>query len=258
MRADLRRPAIDRGPGVLKRRDRLALFGGFIAVAAICWLYLLDMAADMDAMPAMSSAMTMAPGFGWLFVMWSVMMAAMMLPSALPMIYAYARFAVAGPADGRVATAWFAAAYIIVWTGFSVAAALLQMLLVEGLLLSPMMALSDAALSGAVLIAAGLFQWSAVKQACLHRCRTPIGFLMTEWRDGARGALVMGLRHGGFCVGCCWALMALLFVVGVMDIFWIMTLTAVVLVEKVVPRGDIVAKALGLALIAAGTWVLIA
>lgn len=258
MRADLRRPTPGRVPGVLNRRDRLALFGGLAAVAAICWLYLLDMAADMDAMPAMSGAMTMPPGFGWLFVMWSVMMAAMMLPSALPMIHAYARFAAAGPVEGRVATAWFAAAYLIVWTGFSVAAATLQMLLVKGLLLSPMMALSDGALSGAVLIAAGVYQWTAAKQACLHRCRAPIGFLMTEWRDGARGALVMGLRHGGFCVGCCWALMALLFVGGVMDILWIMALTGVVLVEKVVPRGDIFAKVLGLALIAAGAWVLIA
>jgi len=258
MRADLCRPSSGPGPGVLSRRDWLALFGGFVAIVAICWLYLLDMAADMDAMPAMTGAVSMPPEFGWLILMWSVMMAAMMLPSALPMVHAYARFAAAGPEDGRAATAWFAAAYLIVWTGFSLAAASLQMLLTNALLLSPMMALSERAVSGVVLVAAGLYQWTAAKQACLRRCRTPIGFLMTEWRDGVRGTLVMGLRHGGFCVGCCWALMALLFVVGVMDILWIVALTVVVLVEKVVPRGDVFAKALGVVLVVAGGWVLIA
>ena len=108
------------------------------------------------------------------------------------------------------------------------------------------------------MIAAGLYQWTPLKHVCLKKCRTPFGFLMTEWRDGTDGAFVMGWRHGVFCVGCCWALMALLFVAGVMNLFWIVLLTLFVILEKVAPYGDVIARVVGLGLVIAGTWLAVA
>jgi predicted metal-binding membrane protein len=114
------------------------------------------------------------------------------------------------------------------------------------------MAATSPLLAAALLIAAGVFQWTPLKRACLAACRSPLSFLMTGWREGWAGALVMGVRHGAYCLGCCWALMALLFVAGVMNLLWVAAIAVAVLVEKVVPRGDVIGRLVGLALIAAG------
>ena len=215
---------------------------------------------DMPGMP-MPAPHPWAPlDVALLFLMWAVMMVAMMLPSAAPMILLVAsvnrgRRERASPA---APTAIFAAGYLLVWTGFSAAAALAQAALHQAALLSPAMATTSPVLGGVLLLVAGIYQWLPLKSACLGRCQSPLGFLGSEWREGHRGALVMGVRHGLFCLGCCWALMALLFVAGVMHLAWVAGIAALVLVEKVVPGGRWVGRAAGVALAAAGLWTLAA
>ena len=146
----------------------------------------------------------------------------------------------------------FLAGYVLVWMGFSMLASLAQWGLHSLALLSPMMVSTSPILGGLILVAAGVLQWTPLKSTCLTHCRSPLGFLMTEWREGPRGALIMGLHHGGYCVGCCWSLMALLFVAGVMNLLWVATIAAFVLVEKVVPRGELVGRIAGGVLVLAG------
>jgi predicted metal-binding membrane protein len=146
----------------------------------------------------------------------------------------------------------FGLGYILVWTGFSACAALAQWALREAAMLTPMMAASSPRLAGAILIGAGAYQLTPLKGACLTHCRSPLGFLVTEWRDGNTGALKMGLRHGAYCLGCCWALMGVLFVVGVMNLVWVAALTAFVLVEKIGPAGTVVARIAGATMILFG------
>lgn len=242
---------------------RLAVLLGVPAAVALgSWVYLGIMAVDMSAMPGMGAMAPYAPIrlFG-LFVMWTVMMAAMMLPTAAPMTFAFARMQhrPGETADGvGLAVAMFACGYVAAWAAFSAVAAGLQAVATDIALLSPMaMKLISGPVAGAVLIAAGLYQWLPLKQACLKRCRSPIGFLMTEWRDGPGGAFVMGWRHGLFCIGCCAALMALLFVAGVMNVVWIIGLTVYVLIEKTVPFGGPLTRVVGVALMGAGTWLIV-
>jgi predicted metal-binding membrane protein len=183
--------------------------------------------------------------------MWAVMMAAMMLPSAAPMILLFGTIARRrqptgdSPADAGV----FGLGYVAVWAAFSLVAVALQFGLDQAALLSPMMSTTSKAVAGAVLIGAGVYQWTPLKQACLRRCRSPLQFLMTEWREGRRGAFVMGLRHGGYCLGCCWVLMLLLFVGGIMNLAWIAGIAAFVLVEKLAPAGHWMGRAAGAALV---------
>lgn len=248
--------------------QRIALLGSLGAAVLACWVYLVVMMRDMAAMPG---TMVVDPlGLSYiagLFLMWTVMQAAMMLPSAIPMTHAYARmcaggsaFADAGgaePAQLLRPVALFIAGYVAAWSAFSLAAALLQAGLTAGALVSPMaMKLADGSATGVVLITAGVYQWLPWKHACLRNCRTPIGFLMTEWRDGRLGPVVMGWWHGLFCVGCCWALMCLLFVGGVMNPIWIVAIAVYVLLEKVVPHGAAGARLSGLALVCGGLWML--
>ena len=157
-----------------------------------------------------------------------------------------------------VPTGVFLLGYVLVWSGFAVAATVAQWGLNWAALLSPMMVSTNALLGGGLLIVAGVFQWSPLKYACLKQCRTPMGFIMTEWRDGARGALTMGLRHGVFCLGCCWVLMALLFVLGVMNLLWIAALAGFVLIEKVAPGGQWISRISGIMLVAWGVWMVLA
>lgn len=241
---------------------RLAVLLGIpAAVALACWIYLSVMVVDMAAMPGMAAMVPYAPIrlFG-LFVMWTVMMAAMMLPTAAPMTVTYARMhhrPGKKPAGAWLAVLMSAGGYVAAWTAFSAAATVLQAVATDLALLSPMaMKLASGPIAGAVLIAAGIYQWLPVKHACLKRCRSPIGFLMTEWREGATGAFAMGWRHGLFCIGCCAALMALLFVAGVMNAFWIIALTVYVLIEKTVPHGELLTKAVGVGLVGAGAWLI--
>src|ERR1700690_3554352 len=175
------------------------------------------------------------------------MMVAMMIPSAAPMILTFAMVNRKRREQERpfVPTGIFLLGYLAVWTGFSALAAVAQWILHARALLSPMMVSTSPILGGGLLIAAGIFQWTPLKNACLTHCRSPLGFLMTDWREGRWGALFMGLKHGAYCAGCCWILMALLFVAGVMNLWWIAIIAVLVLLEKVAPKGFGVGKIAG-------------
>lgn len=171
------------------------------------------------------------------FVMWAVMMAAMMLPSAVPMLHARIVTGKAAALSFRQCAA-FALGYICVWTGASLIATALQWGLDHGRLLDPMLASTSTALSALLLIGAGAWQLTPLKRRCLARCRAPLAFLLSAWRPGVRGSAVMGLHHGVLCLGCCWGLMLLLFVAGVMNLAWVVAIAVWVLVEKIVPRAE--------------------
>lgn len=194
-----------------------------------------------------------------LSVMWSEMMFAMMLPSVTPMVLMFAAVNRKRHESDRpyVPAGIFVAGYFIDWIVFSVLISVAQWALHSTALLSPAMASTNSWLGGSLLIAAGIFQWSPLKNACLVHCRSPLGFLMTDWKEGRVGALKMGLKHGYYCIGCCWILMALLFVAGVMNLWWVGVLSILVLVEKTAPNGSWVGRAIGGFLILWGVALLI-
>jgi predicted metal-binding membrane protein len=226
--------------------ERLVVVLGLAGVAGLAWLWLLRHAVAMP-MPGME-----LPGVALLFLMWLVMMAAMMLPSALPAILLYGALVRQHAARGSVLPAvWvFVGGYLLAWSAFSLAAALLQALLYHAALLDPMMASSGKPLSAALLAAAGVYQLSPLKERCLGKCRAPLPFFLTHWQAGHAGALRMGMGHGLYCVGCCAMLMLLLFAVGVMNLAWVVAIAALVLVEKLLPAGRVTARAAGAVLIA--------
>ena len=193
-----------------------------------------------------------------LWAMWAVMMAAMMLPSAFPLLLFYDGVLRRAPGPERPArrVAVMAAGYLLVWLLFSVAAAALQRVLSGLLLLTPMMELASPRAGAALLLTAGIYQWTPLKGTCLQACRSPLSFLTQHWRSGMTGAFRMGLGHGAYCLGCCWALMLLLFVGGVMNLWVITALTGLVLVEKIAPFGARSSRVTGALLIGAGVWVL--
>jgi predicted metal-binding membrane protein len=193
-----------------------------------------------------------------MFLMWTVMMIAMMVPSAGPMILAFATINRRRAAAGGLAvpTAIFLAGYLVAWTAVSLVATLAQWALQAVALLAPETLSVTPVAGGLLLLAAGIWQLTPIKYACLARCQSPLGFILSEWREGGRGAFVMGLRHGVFCVGCCWTLMALLFVAGVMNLLWVAAIAAFVLVEKIAPPGRLVSWVSGAVLLAWGAWVL--
>ena len=235
----------------LPRRDLLAVVGSLTALTLVAWAYLLALADAMMPIGAMGARTVWSPAAAAAgFVMWTAMMAGMMLPSASPMILLFTRLQ--GRRGGTWArTAAFGAGYLLVWTAFSAAATALQWgLQWLGLLAGD--ALNHKTAGGAVLVGAGIYQFTAVKQSCLARCQSPFGFLMSHWRAGNRGALQLGVLHGGYCLGCCWVLMLVLFVGGVMNLLWAAGLGALALVEKVVPAGPWLARAAGVGLVAAG------
>jgi predicted metal-binding membrane protein len=249
------------------RRDRAIVITGVVALVAVSWLYLLRMAGDMAEMQrhaAMGMAMPSMQSWSGvelllLFVMWAVMMVAMMTPSATPMVLMFSamnrrRAEQRGPI---VRTGLFVLGYLTAWVAYSAAAAIAQWALHGLAVLSTAMVSTSPYLGGGLLLAAGIFQWTPLKRACLTRCRSPMGFLMTEWREGRAGALIMGFRHGVYCVGCCWVLMALLFVAGVMNLLWVAAIAAFVLVEKVVPAGERVGQVAGVILALAGVAVIV-
>ncbi len=249
------------------RRDRQVVWTGITVVLVLSWAYLLKMVWDMSGMDMGDMAMGKAgPTWDaayllWLFWMWSIMMIAMMLPSATPMITTFAtinRKQTDQPAGQKplVSTFYFGLGYVIMWVAFSLVATLAQWALHEAALLSPMMVSASPLFGGVLLIAAGLFQWTPLKYVCLRHCRSPIGFIMTEYRPGHRGALVMGLKHGTYCVFCCWFLMALLFFGGVMNLLWIAGLAGYVLLEKIVPQGLWFGRIVGLLMMVWGVWVM--
>ena len=192
--------------------------------------------------------------FALIVAMWIVMMAGMMLPSAAPTVLLYGSMVRKNAERGTaLPSVWiFVSGYVLVWAAFGFAAALLQAALEQAGLLTPMMELANPRLTGALLVAAGLYQWTPLKDACLAKCRAPVQFLMTHWRAGRAGALRMGLSHGLYCVGCCWALMLLLFAVGVMNLVWVALIAAFVFVEKLLPAGRLTGRFAGAALIVVG------
>ena len=250
------------------RRDRRLVLAALAALTLPAWGYLAYEAHAMyhtgvcccaglkmsgpDTAPW--AADTLLP----LFLMWAVMMVAMMIPSAAPMVLTFAAVQRKRREQEQpfVPTIFFLAGYLAVWTAFSLVAAVAQWVLHARALLSPMMASASPVLGGALLIVAGVFQWTPLKRACLGHCRSPLNFVMTGWREGARGAFLMGLKHGTYCTGCCWILMALLFVAGVMNLWWVAILTVLVLVEKAVPKGQLVGNIAGALLVGWGVWLL--
>jgi predicted metal-binding membrane protein len=248
---------------VLSRRDRLLIPACIVLITLLAWAYLIQLdrqnAAGMEhdeMMAAMGMNMEMPWTTGTVlltFAMWAVMMAGMMMPSALPLLMLFAAARTGRDKGGvPVATLMFGFGYLVVWTAFSAGAALAQWGLHQAALLSEAMKSSNAYLSGAILIAAGIYQLTPWKSRCLSQCRSPLGFLMTNWRDGATGALRMGLRHGTWCLGCCWAVMCVLFVVGVMNLVWVAALAAFVLIEKLGPAGAVVARVAGAGMVVLG------
>src|SRR5438045_4850356 len=231
----------------LFRRDRLILGGGLLIVALLAWAWLIAEAHRMNVSgvcECMRMKMTGPDNSAWpaatlapLFLMWSVMMIAMMLPSALPMVLTFAAVTRNRQRLGRpyVPMSIFVLGYVVMWCVFSALATLGQWWLHRHALLSSSMMSTSGWLGGMLLLGAGIFQFTPLKQACLTHCRGPLEFIMTRWREGSGGAFRMGLEHGAFCTGCCWALMALLFVAGVMNILWIAALTVLVCLEKMLP-----------------------
>lgn len=252
------------------KRDRAIVLAGLAGLAALAWLYMFYEAramANTGVCQCMGLKMSRPDTQPWsafelipLFLMWAEMMVAMMIPSAAPMILMFAMVNRKRRAQERpfVPTGIFLLGYLAVWTAFSGLAALAQWTLHATALLSPMMVSTSPVLGGVILIAAGVFQWTPLKNACLTHCRSPLSFLMTDWREGKAGAFLMGLKHGAYCTGCCWFLMALLFVAGVMNMWWVALISVFVLWEKVAPRGLWLGRVTGLFLVGWGSWMMMA
>jgi predicted metal-binding membrane protein len=247
-------------------RDNQIVIGGLVSVCLASWAYILS-GAGMDiremastareTMMSMSHAWTPAY-FALMLAMWWAMMVAMMLPGAAPMVLVFAAVNRKSREQSRayVPTGFFAAGYVVAWGGFSLVAVILQWGLERLALLSPMMQTTSVYLGAALLIAAGVYQLTPLKQACLRNCRSPLQFIAYHWRQGTDGAFQMGLEHGLFCLGCCWVLMALLFYGGVMNLWWIAGLALYVLIEKLAPAGPRLGSYAGGLLILWGAWVL--
>jgi len=272
-----------KSPGPLEsvlRRDRLVVIIALLTVITVCWLYLLagagtgmlphEMAELNPSVAGMDMPMAVpswTAGHALLmFGMWWLMMIAMMLPSAAPMVLLHATVTRNGmplnhdaepAASSRQllqTTTAFVAGYLVVWGAFSLVAVFAQWMLQREELLSAMMISTSRLLGSGLLLTAGLWQLTPLKAACLRRCRSPVDFVAMHWRPGNRGAFGMGIKHGMYCVGCCWFLMALLFYGGVMNLIWIAGLALLVLVEKLMPGGEGAGKVTGVLLITWGAW----
>jgi len=258
------------------RRDRVIVAAALAVLTALAWAYVLWLADDMEMGGMDMSGFRMIPaGMGlmmpatapwtlieltFVFVMWAVMMIGMMTPSVAPMLLIYARVGRQAAQQGRplAASAYFATGYLLTWIGFAVLATSAQWALERSALLTATMAGASDMFGGAVLIAAGIYQWMPLKDACLRQCQAPWWFIQHHggFRADALGALALGIRHGGYCIGCCWALMALLFVGGVMNVLWIAAIAILVLAEKVIPAGRPVSRIAGAGFFIAGAWLL--
>jgi predicted metal-binding membrane protein len=250
-----------------RRLDRTVILFALVGITAIAWLWLIslgrDMSAmDMNAMPGMSMPMPAPWTTGTLaltFAMWWVMMLGMMLPSAAPMILMFATVNRSKRVRGQryVPTVVFTFGYLIVWGAFSVAATVAQWALDRLAMLSPSLTTVSPVLGGVLVIVAGIYQFTPLKQACVRHCRSPFAFVLNHWRDGRIGALRMGLEHGAYCLGCCWVLMALLFVVGVMNLLWVAAIAAFVLAEKLLRGGVWIGRIGGVAMVGFGAWMVV-
>jgi predicted metal-binding membrane protein len=242
------------------RRERAITLAGLAVLAGLAWLSLLRasrVTADMAAMGMAQTSPWAATDALLAASMWAVMMVAMMVPSAAPMVLVFVAVNRRRGGLRYLDTGVFVLGYLAAWTLVSLAAAAAEWGLNRAALLSDDLRAATPLLGGALLIAAGVYQLTPLKHACLSRCQTPVGFLLSEWREGRRGAVVMGARHGLFCVGCCWVLMALLFVGGVMNLAWVAAIAGFVLLEKLVAAGRLVSWSAGGALIGWGGFVLL-
>jgi predicted metal-binding membrane protein len=253
------RPSAIPGHEARWARDRIVILIGVVAVALAGWSYLLYDASRMAVMHASGMGEPAVRGwqaadFAVVFIMWAAMMAAMMLPGAMPTLLLFAH-AHRNRSSAAVLPGWyFAAGYVAAWALFSVAATLAQWGLHEAALLSPMMLLSDRRVAGALLFGVGVYQFTPFKATCLRHCQSPLGFLLSRWRNGLSGAFRMGFSHGSYCVGCCWALMGILFAVGVMNVAWVAGVAAFVAIEKLFP---VLRYPAGLVLIGCAMWLLL-
>ena len=248
------------------KRDRAIVAFGLAGVATLSWTYLIymdwgmrhmDVGMNMVIMPAMQH--WTAWDLALVFLMWVVMMVAMMVPAASPVILLFTEINRRRNEHQAtfVSTGQFLLGYLTAWTGFSVLATLTQWGLLTAALVSPMMESTSKALGAGLLLIAGLFQFSRLKYACLAHCRSPMGFLATEWQPGSWGGFKMGLKHGGYCLGCCWALMSLLFAFGVMNLLWVASISALVLLEKITPANQLVSRLSGLLFIGWAAWIVL-
>ena len=243
-------------------------------LTVLAWGYLLWLWADMGMGGMDMTGFRMIPSgmglmlpahtqwlpmeFAWVFAMWTVMMVGMMTPSAVPMFLIYARIERQTDAQGRplTATVWFVVGYFLVWAAFSALATLMQWALERTALLDPSMATTSKVVGGLLFVAAGTYQWTRLKEVCLTQCQKPFAFVMSHggFRRDAPRSLMLGLRHGAYCVGCCWTLMALLFVGGVMNLLWVIVLALVIFVQKIIPFGVLLGRLVGIGLVAEGVW----
>jgi predicted metal-binding membrane protein len=257
------------------RRDRAIIIAALGVLTALAWFDLVWLANDMamDGMemigyrmiPAGRALMMPAASpwqpieFAFVFAMWVVMMIGMMTPSAAPVILIHARVG-RQSAESRPfsSTGCFAGGYLLAWVAFSAVATLAQWALERAALLTPMMASSSKIVGGILLILAGLYQWTPLKDSCLSQCQAPLGFILRHggFQGAATSSLMLGFRHGVYCLGCCWALMVLLFALGVMNLFWIAALAILVLLEKVLPSGRLIARIAGIVSFVGGVWML--
>ena len=257
----------------LFRRDTVIVAGALVVLLFLAWAALLAGAGTgMDPL-AMSGWLRPggAPGQSaswsagyWLvsFFMWAVMMVAMMLPSASPMVLLYARVARQAERKGQMETAstavtLFVLGYLSLWLLFSAAAVALQWALEQSGAMTAMMLMRSPTAAGALLIGAGLYQLTPLKEACLAHCRSPASFLAAHWRRGRLGAWQMGLEHGTYCIGCCAALMLLLFAGGIMNLLWIVVLAILVAAEKLLPFGERMRRPVGVLLLIGGAWLIL-
>ena len=263
---------MSKSPSALRRHELVAVVSAFVGTTALAWLYLARLASSMGG-PSMDPGMPMSPGmsmdmpmgvtglrpwggveFSMTLLMWMVMMVGMMVPTAMPMTLIYMGVVRKAKEDGAVVapTLVFVTGYVGVWALFSVLATTGQWALESAALLSPMMVSTSPLLGAGLLVLAGAYQLTPAKQACLAHCRSPVHFIAHHWRQGISGALRMGASHGLYCLGCCWALMLLLFVGGVMNLLWIAAIAFFVLLEKVLPYGRVPSWVAGMAMIVAG------
>jgi predicted metal-binding membrane protein len=256
------------------RRDRSVIVRALALLTALVWSYLLWLSAHMDMDGMDMSGFRMIPSgmgdlvpahmpwsaleFAFVFAMWTVMMVGMMTPSTAPMLLMYARVGRQTEAQGRplAATVWFAIGYLLVWAAFALFATSVQWVLERSALLDFTMASTSNVFGGLLFVTAGLYQWTRLNDLCIVQCQRPFAFLMHHggYRRDAPGSVILGLRYGAYCVGCCWTLMALLLVGGVMNVLWIVLLALFALLERVTSMGRLIARLAGIVLIAGGVW----